>query len=453
MIGIVMFAAALFMLLMGFPVAFTFGAVAVIFGFIYGLSEAWDYAQGFEILTEAFEDMSRQFFSLMPNRIYSIMENQLLISVPLFILMGMILQKTRLAERLLESMAFLFGGVRGGVAISTVLVGALLAATTGIVGATVIAMGVISLPVMMKYGYDKPLATGTIAAAGTLGQIIPPSIVLIILGDILSVSVGDLFSAAVIPGLVLVGFYVIYIAIISYICKDYAPPVPPLEGLSKSKQIFIALKNVVPVLVLILLVLGSIFAGIATPTESSSVGCLGAIALAVLYRTFSFRLVYDALKNTAKISGMVFMILMGATAFSMIFSYTGGDEVIKNFMENLPGQAWGFIALTMVVIIVLGFFLDYVEISYIILPILLPIVESLHINPVWFAILIAVNLQTSFMTPPFGFSIFFLKGVIPPQIHTTDIYKGVLPFILLQILVLLTLAIFPGVFGLKAFLG
>jgi len=339
------------------------------------------------------------------------------------------------------------------VAISTVLVGALLAATTGIVGATVIAMGVISLPVMMKYGYDKPLATGTIAAAGTLGQIIPPSIVLIILGDILSVSVGDLFSAAVIPGLVLVGFYVIYIAIISYICKDYAPPVPPLEGLSKSKQIFIALKNVVPVLVLILLVLGSIFAGIATPTESSSVGCLGAIALAVLYRTFSFRLIYDALKNTAKISGMVFMILMGATAFSMIFSYTGGDEVVKNFMENLPGQAWGFIALTMVVIIVLGFFLDYVEISYIILPILLPIVESLHINPVWFAILIAVNLQTSFMTPPFGFSIFFLKGVTPPQIHTTDIYKGVLPFILLQILVLLTLAIFPGVFGLKAFLG
>ena len=239
---------------------------------------------------------------------------------------------------------------------------------------------------------------------------------------------GDLFSAAVIPGLVLVGFYVIYIAIISYICKDYAPPVPPLEGLSKSKQIFIALKNVVPVLVLILLVLGSIFAGIATPTESSSVGCLGAIALAVLYRTFSFRLIYDALKNTAKISGMVFMILMGATAFSMIFSYTGGDEVVKNFMENLPGQAWGFIALTM-------------------------IVESLHINPVWFAILIAVNLQTSFMTPPFGFSIFFLKGVTPPQIHTTDIYKGVLPFILLQILVLLTLAIFPGVFGLKAFLG
>ena len=286
MIGIVMFAAALFMLLLGFPVAFTFGAVAVIFGFIYGLSEAWDYAQGFEILTEAFEDMSRQFFSLMPNRIYSIMENQLLISVPLFILMGMILQKTRLAERLLESMAFLFGGVRGGVAISTVLVGALLAATTGIVGATVIAMGVISLPVMMKYGYDKPLATGTIAAAGTLGQIIPPSIVLIILGDILSVSVGDLFSAAVIPGLVLVGFYVIYIAIISYICKDYAPPVPPLEGLSKSKQIFIALKNVVPVLVLILLVLGSIFAGIATPPASSSVGCLGAIALAVLYRKF-----------------------------------------------------------------------------------------------------------------------------------------------------------------------
>ncbi|MDA3078575.1 TRAP transporter large permease subunit [Campylobacter sp. JMF_06 NA1] len=453
MIGIIMFGAALFMLLLGFPVAFTFGAVAVIFGFIYGVSEAWEYAEGSEVFTEAISEMSNQFFSLMPNRIYSIMENQLLIAVPLFILMGMILQKTRLAERLLESMAFLFGGVRGGVAISTVLVGALLAATTGIVGASVIAMGIISLPVMMKYGYDKALSTGTIAASGTLGQIIPPSIVLIILGDVFSVSVGELFSAAIVPGLVLVGLYIVFILIISYAKKDCAPELPKIDDETKARQIFNALKNVVPVFVLILLVLGSIFGGIATPTESSSVGCVGAIILSFLYRTFSFSLLYDALRQSVKISGMVFMILMGATAFSMIFSYTGGDYVVEDFMHSLPGKEWGFIALTMIVIIILGFFLDYVEISYIILPILFPIVEAMNINPVWFAILIAVNLQTSFMTPPFGFSIFFLKGVAPKSVRTTDIYRGVLPFIGLQILVLFALAIYPEIFGLKAFLG
>ncbi|MBP3224585.1 MAG: TRAP transporter large permease subunit [Campylobacter sp.] len=453
MIGIIMFGAALFMLLLGFPVAFTFGAVAVIFGFIYGVSEAWEYASGSEIFAQAISEMSNQFFSLMPNRIYSIMENQLLIAVPLFILMGMILQKTRLAERLLESMAFLFGGVRGGVAISTVLVGALLAATTGIVGASVIAMGIISLPVMMKYGYDKALSTGTIAASGTLGQIIPPSIVLIILGDVFSVSVGELFSAAIVPGLVLVGLYIVFILIISYAKKDCAPELPKIDDETKARQIFNALKNVVPVFVLILLVLGSIFGGIATPTESSSVGCVGAIILSFLYRTFSFSLLYDALRQSVKISGMVFMILMGATAFSMIFSYTGGDYVVEDFMHALPGKEWGFIALTMIVIIILGFFLDYVEISYIILPILFPIVEAMNINPVWFAILIAVNLQTSFMTPPFGFSIFFLKGVAPKSVRTIDIYRGVLPFIGLQILVLFALAIYPEIFGLKAFLG
>ncbi|CZE46929.1 TRAP transporter large permease [Campylobacter geochelonis] len=445
MVGIVMFCCALFMLLIGFSVAFTFGATAVIFGFAYGIIEAIGYNEG---LLEGF-NIGKDMFSFMPYRIFSIMQNKILISVPLFILMGMILQKTRLAERLLESMASLFGGVRGGIAISTVVVGALLAATTGIVGASVIAMGAISLPVMIKYHYNKALGCGTIAASGTLGQIIPPSIVLIVLGDVFSVPVGDLFRAAVAPGLTLVAFYIVYIVIISFIKKDWAPPVRFETQEKKVVQIYKALKDIVPVLVLILLVLGSIFTGVATPTESSSVGCLGALLLAFLYRTFSFKLLKEALNETVKISAMVFTILMGATAFSMVFSYTGGDIIVEDFMLNLPGEKWGFIVLTMACILVLGFFIDYVEISYIILPILIPIAASLGIDPIWFAILIAVNLQTSFMTPPFGFSLFFLKGVTPPSVKTMDIYKGVVPFILIQIFVLVLVAFFPEVFGLS----
>lgn len=446
-----MFLAALFMLIIGFPVAFTFGAIAVFFGAIYAFVQAFE-DNSTEIFADAFSNMI-DLFSFMPYRIFNIMENKILISVPLFILMGMILQKTRLAERLLESMAFLFGGIRGGVAISTVLVGALLAATTGIVGASVIAMGAISLPVMIKYHYNKPLGCGTIAASGTLGQIIPPSIVLIVLGDVFGVPVGDLFKAAIVPGLTLVLFYVVFIAIVAFVKKDYAPCVKFDTTDSKAHQIFNALKNVIPVLVLILLVLGSIFTGFATPTESSAVGCLGAVILALLFRTFSWKLIYKSLQESVKISSMVFAILIGATAFSMIFSYTGADTIVEDFMMSLPGQKWGFIALTMVSILILGFFIDYVEISYIILPILIPISQNLGIDPVWFAILIAVNLQTSFMTPPFGFSLFFLKGVTPPSMRTIDIYKGVLPFIILQILVLLLLAVYPEIFGMSAFLS
>ncbi|MCI6988037.1 MAG: TRAP transporter large permease subunit [Campylobacter sp.] len=443
MVGIVMFCCALFMLLIGFSVAFTFGAIAMLFGLIYAVIDnlGGDLAD----MADAFIGM----FSFMPYRVYSIMENKILISVPLFILMGMILQKTRLAERLLESMALLFGEIRGGIAISTVIVGALLAATTGIVGASVIAMGAISLPVMMKYKYDKSLGCGTIAASGTLGQIIPPSIVLIVIGDVFQISVGDLFRAAIIPGIALVVAYIIYIAIYSFLYPHKAPAVETRT--TKKAQIKDALKNVVPVLALILLVLGSIFKGIATPTESSSFGCVGAIVLALLYRTFSFKLLKDALVETMKISAMVFTILIGATAFSMVFSYTGGDEIVEEFMMNLPGGSWGFIALTMLSILILGFFLDYVEISYIILPILTPIAMAMDLNPVWFAILIAVNLQTSFMTPPFGFSLFFLKGVAPPSVSSLDIYKGVIPFILIQILVLTLIAVFPSVFGIEMF--
>lgn len=304
-------------------------------------------------------------------------------------------------------MGYLFGELRGGVAISTVLVGSLLAASTGVVGASVVAMGVISLPVMLKYNYDKRLATGTICASGTLGQIIPPSIVLIILGDVFQVPVGDLFQAAIWPGLSLVGAYILYILIYSYFVKDAAPAIV-IEGAvgTKSQQVIHALKAIVPPLVLIILVLGSIFAGVATPTESAAVGGVGAIVLALLYKEFSFGMMHQASLETVKITAMVFGILIGATAFSMVFTYTGGDRIVEEFMTSLPGDKWGFILLSMFAIMILGFFIDFIEISYIVVPILVPIAAALGINPVWYAILIAMNLQTSFLTPPFGFSLF-----------------------------------------------
>jgi tripartite ATP-independent transporter DctM subunit len=379
------------------------------------------------------------------------MNNTILMAIPLFIFMGIVLQKSKLAERLLESMGFLFGEVRGGIAISTVLVGALLAASTGVVGASVVAMGVISLPVMLKYNYNKRLATGAICGAGTLGQIIPPSIILIILGDVFQEPVGDLFKAAFWPGLSLVLFYVVYIVIITWLKPELAPPVKldEIQG-NKKQQIFRALKAIIPPLILIILVLGSILAGVATPTESSSVGGVGAIILAAMYRQLSIKMIWDSPLETVKITSMVFAILIGATAFSMVFTYTGGDWIVEDFMLSLPGEKWGFLILSMVVIMVLGFFIDFVEISYIVVPILAPIAASLGINPIWYAILVAMNLQTSFLTPPFGFSLFYLKGVAPPGIKTTDIYYGVIPFITLQAIVLGILVVFPEWFGFSA---
>jgi tripartite ATP-independent transporter DctM subunit len=427
MIGLLMFITALIMLLAGFPVAFTFGGAAVFFGL---------FAEGPRI------------FSMMPHRIWSTMNNTILMAIPLFIFMGIILQKSKLAERLLESMGFLFGEIRGGIAISTVLVGALLAASTGVVGASVVAMGVISLPVMLKYNYDKRLATGTICAAGTLGQIIPPSIILIILGDVFQEPVGDLFIAAFWPGMTLVLFYLVYILILTALNRNLAPAIrlDEIQG-SKKKQVMTALLAIVPPLVLIVLVLGSILFGVATPTESSAVGGIGAIILAALYRQASVRMVWDSALETVKISAMVFAILIGATAFSMVFTYTGGDWIVEDFMMALPGEKWGFLILSMLIIMVLGFFIDFVEISYIVVPILAPIAANLGINPLWYAILVAMNLQTSFLTPPFGFSLFYLKGVAPPEVRTIDIYYGVLPFIALQVLVLGILVVFPGIFG------
>ena len=437
-----MFFAALVLLVVGYPVAFTFGAVAMFFGAIAAFVQM--------LPDPTFSGVAEEFFlmfSMMPFRIYAIMTNTILMAIPLFILMGIVLQKSELAERLLESMGILFGKIRGGVAISTVLVGTLLAASTGVVGASVVAMGVISLPVMLKYGYSKKLATGTICASGTLGQIIPPSIVLIILGDVFQLPVGDLFQAALAPGLVLVGCYIFYILVISFVKPELAPAIEVGEE-KRSVVIKQAMLAIIPTLSLIIMVLGSIFAGIATPTESASVGALGSLVLAALYKKLSLKIIKDSALETVKITAMVFAILIGATAFSMVFVYTGADSLVEQFMMALPGDKWGFLLLSMLSIMLLGFFIDFIEISYIVVPILLPIADSIGINPMWFAILIAMNLQTSFLTPPFGFSLFYLKGVCPPEVSTIDIYKGVIPFICIQMAVLASIVIFPAVYGL-----
>jgi len=443
MIGLIMFGAALLLLVVGYPVAFTFGAVSIFFGAL----SAW-----FEIMPDGgtvleFYEEFLSMFSMMPFRIYAIMTNKILMAVPLFIFMGIVLQKSELAERMLSSMGTLFGKVRGGLAISTVLIGALLAASTGVVGASVVAMGVISLPVMLDNGYKKSISCGTICAAGTLGQIIPPSIVLIVLADVFQLPVGDLFKAALMPGLMLVGVYIAYILAVSFFDKDAAPAMKVDTSVTKATNIKKALLSIIPPLTLIILVLGSIFAGIATPTESASLGALGAMILAAMYRKLSYGLVKEASLETVKTTSMVFAILIGATAFSMVFIYSGADEIVETFMTTLPGEKWGFLILTMLIILFLGFFIDFIEISYIVVPILLPIAQVIGIDPLWFAILIALNLQTSFLTPPFGFSLFYLKGVAPPTVKTTDIYKGVMPFIILQILVLASIVIFPSFYG------
>lgn len=436
-----MFFAALCMLTIGYPVAFTFGSVSIFFGAAAALIEMLPDLNLIDISEEFF-----LMFSMMPFRIYTIMNNTILMAIPLFIFMGIVLQKSELAERLLEAMGALFGKIRGGVAVSTVLVGTLLAASTGVVGASVVAMGVISLPVMLKYGYSKKLATGTICAAGTLGQIIPPSIVLIILGDVFQEPVGDLFKAAVMPGLVLVGLYIVYILVLAFFKKDAAPPVLDAST-DRGASVRKALIAILPPLTLIILVLGSIFEGIATPTESASVGSVGAMVLAAMYRKLNVKIVMESLHETVKITAMVFAILIGATAFSMVFVYSGADYIVEEFLTNLPGEKWAFLTLSMAAILALGFFIDFIEISYIVVPILLPIAETIGLNPLWFAILIAMNLQTSFLTPPFGFSLFYLKGVSPPEVRTVDIYRGVLPFIFIQVAVLVSIVVFPGLYG------
>ena len=421
--GLVLFFVALIILFMGYYVAFTFAGVSVLVGVFF---------------------LGIDLFEFMPYRIMSIMENTTLMSIPMFIFMGIVLQKTGLAERLLESSAKLFGSMSGGVAISTIIVGALLAASTGVVGASVVAMGVISLPVMLKNNYHQPTAAGVICASGTLGQIIPPSIILIILGDVMGLPVGDLFKAAVIPGMMLIGAYVLYILALSYVKPDFCPPIPVEED--KIMILKQAAKDIVPPLLLIVVVLGSIFTGIATPTESSAIGAVGALVLAQFYGGVSFKTIFAVSKDSVKVSSMIFAVLIGATAFSMVFSYSGGEYLVEEFFLSLPGEKWTFIILVMIAILILGFFIDFIEIAFLVVPIIAPVAMALDINMIWFAILITMNLQTSFLSPPFGFSLFYLKGVAPKSMKTTTIYKGVVPFILLQIFVLGLIVAFPDTF-------
>ncbi|WP_353662576.1 TRAP transporter large permease subunit [Hydrogenimonas sp. SS33] len=426
MIGMLMFLAALVFLLLGIPVAFAFGGVAILFALLF----PWD--------------VGLQVFELLPFRIYGIMQNFTLMAVPLFIFMGLVLEKSKMAEDLLESMGRLFGPVRGGLAISTVLVGAILAASTGIVGASVVMMGLITLPIMLKHRYRPELACGTIVASGTLGQLIPPSVVLIVLGDVMYVSVGDLFKAAVVPGLVLTGLYILYILVLSWLKPDVAPAMER-ENMPYKVLLLKALKAILPPMLLIVAVLGSIFAGIASPTESAAVGVVGAIVLTMLRGTFSWGILRYAAVETVKLSAMIFMILIGATAFSLVFNaFDGGDFVHAFFTEDL-GSKWTFILVTMAVIFLLGFFVDFIEIAFIVVPILVPIASTFGIDPIWFAILIAMNLQASFLTPPFGFALFYLKGAAGDKVTTQQIYKGVVPFILLQLTALAIVMAWPQI--------
>lgn len=420
MIALIMFCVALTLLLFGIPVAFAFGGVAMMFAFFIP-------SLGFEV------------FNILPFRIYGIMSNTTLMAVPLFIMMGLILEKSGMAEKLLLSMSSLFKGVRGGLGVSVVLVGAILAASTGIVSASVVMMSVIALPLMLNAGYDKGLASGTIAASGTLGQIIPPSIILIVLGDVMSVSVGDLFMGAVLPGLTLVSLYITYILIRAFVKKEDAPATVSDEKVS----IYQVLSAIIPPLLLMLAVLGSIFAGIASPTESAAFGVVGGVILSAFNKTLSFEMIKYALFETMKLSGMIFMILIGATAFSLVFNELGGTDLILDFFSNDIGDVWVFIGVAMLSIFILGFFIDFIEISFIIVPILVPVMAAFGIDPIWFGVLIAMNLQASFLTPPFGLSLFFLKGAAGSSVTTMDIYKGITPFILLQILGLGLVIIFP----------
>ncbi len=417
-----MFLMTLFLLMSGFQVAFVFAGVGLIFALIS-------------------EELGLEVLEMLPYRVYGIMGNVTLMAIPLFILMGLILEKSKIAEDLLISMGKLFGGIRGGLAISVVIVGAILAASTGIVGASVVMMSLIALPLMLKNNYKPELATGSIVASGTLGQIIPPSIVLIVLGDQMHLSVGDLFKSAVVPGILLIILYIIYILIYARLNPKVAPAIESDE--EYSKMLKDALKVITPPLILILAVLGSIFAGVASPTESASIGVVGALILTAINREFSFELLRYSSIETVKLTAMIFMILIGATAFSLVFNELGGQDMALEFFAHDMGSKWGFILFAMLVIFILGFFIDFIEIAFVVVPILVPIVHAFGIDPIWFAILIALNLQASFLTPPFGFALFYLKGASGDLVTTGEIYRGVIPFIVLQILALIIILLFP----------
>ena len=443
-LAIIMFITTLALLLFGFPVAFTLAGSALIFAFIGDFLDIFNFRMLF-------------FF---PQRIYGIMINEALVAVPLFIFMGVMLEKTKIASKLLDSIGDLFGSIRGGLGIGVVLVGMLLAASTGIVGATVVTMGMLALPSMLKAGYDEKIATGTICAAGTLGQIIPPSIVLILLAEMLQganeeaglligdlaplpVTAIDLFAGALIPGLILVGMFIIYILIVAKLRPSDLPILKSQK--TQSEKIKTAIFEVIPPIFLILSVLGSIFMGIATPTESASVGAAGAALLALFRNELNLKNISGAAITTVKMSSFVFIILIGASMFSLVFRGFEGDDMISNFLTNLPGGEYGALFVVMITIFLLGFFLDYIEIIFVIIPLVGPGLIANGADPLWLGILISLNLQTSFLTPPFGFSLFFLRGVAPKSVRTINIYRGVIPFIFIQLIAIILVFVFPQI--------
>jgi len=429
-IGGVMFLIALLFIFSGFPVAFALGGTALVFmplGIWLGYFDA-------------------SWMQALPQQVFRIMDNYTLLAVPFFIFMGTMLEKSGLAEDLLKTMGQLFGRLRGGLALSVVVVGTLLAAATGVVGATVVAMGMISLPVMMRYGYDHKLSAGIIAASGTLGQVIPPSIVLIVLGDQLGVSVGSLFLGALLPGLLLAGMYAAYAGGVAFF-KPKAAPALPEEAQAKDNHDLarrVALV-MIPPLFLILAVLGSIFAGIATPTEAGAFGAIGAMFLALINGRLKLKTIYNTMDVTTRLTSMVLFILVGSRAFSLVFRGFNGDLWVDSFLTNVPGGVIGFLLIANLVIFVLGFFIDFFEIAFIVLPLLAPTAQHFGLDMIWFGIMIAMNLQTSFLTPPFGFSLFYLRGVAPPAITTGQMYHGVLPFIAIQLIGLLLVIVFPDI--------
>ena len=422
---ILLFIAIFILILIGYPVAFTLGGLSVLVGL-------WIF------------DIN--FFYLLSLRVYGTMQNFVLLAVPLFIFMGIMLEKSGIAEKLLETMSMLFGRFRGGLAISVIVVGAMLAASTGIVGATVVTMGLISLPTMLKKGYSPGISTGTIAASGTLGQIIPPSVVLVLLGSVLNVSVGDLFLSAVAPGVGLVLIYILFVIIYARVYPDRIPKISKEEIREFKSHGFtreLVMTFILPFL-LILAVLGSIFAGIASPTEAAGVGAFGAIILTLAQRKLSLKILKEVSRETTLLTSMVFFILVGATAFSLVFRGLEGDRIILSAIESANLSPYAFLFLVMGVVFVAGFFIDFIEITFIIVPVVAPIFQALGFDLVWIGILLAVNLQTSFLTPPFGFALFYLKGVAPPEVKTQHLYRGILPFVIIQLFFLAGLVWFIG---------
>ncbi|MDA0684520.1 MAG: TRAP transporter large permease subunit [Bacteroidetes bacterium] len=423
-----MFVGALLLIFTGFPVALALGGTAMIFAVIGIEMGMFDWP----------------LLLAMPDRTFGIMSNFVLLAVPFFIFMGTMLEKSRLAEDLLTTIGQVFGPVRGGLAFAVVFVGALLAAATGVVGASVVAMGLISLPVMMQYGYSKELSVGVITASGTLGQIIPPSVVLIVLADQMGISVGDLFMGALVPGVLLAGLYAVYVGGVAIFQPWKAPALPAetldIERKELVKRVFLVL---LPPLVLILLVLGSIFSGVATPTEAGALGALGAMGLAAANRRLNWKALKETMDNTTKLTAMVMFLLIGSTAFALVFRGLNGDLWIEHLLTNLPGGVIGLLIVANLAVFILGFFIDFFEIAFIVIPLLVPAAALLGVDLVWFGVMLGMNLQMSFLTPPFGFALFYLRGVAPPEISTAQIYRGAVPFIVIQAIGLLVIILWP----------